>query len=129
MYYNEIPTLIQKLSVPKFSSEHTTHCASVHWKCNNIWDVSKCHTYYTAIFYFSLNKVDSASAAAVASILSPTSSFGNNSFQIFLTSPICHVSEFCLETGGQEGATVVCTTGLDCGDVLAGYELMAILQT
>ena len=83
-----------------FSSEHTTHCASVHWKCNNIWDVGKCHTCYIVIFYFLLNKVDSVSAAAVASILSSTSSNWNNSFQIFLTSPICHVSEFHLETGG-----------------------------
>ena len=95
-------------------------CASVHWKCNNIWDVSKCHTFYTAIFYFHLIRQIQPSAAAVASILSYTSSFGNNSFRIFLTSPICHVSDFHLETGGQEQGTVICTTVLGCGDVSTG---------
>ena len=101
-----------------FSSEHTTHCASVYWKCNNIWDVGKCHKCYIVVFHFLFNKVDSVSAAAVASILSSTSSNWNNSFLIFLTSPICHVCEFCLETGGQDWETVIFATGLACGDVL-----------
>ena len=92
-----------------FSSAHTTCCASVYWTYDNMWwDVGKCHTCYSAVFfYFTLNKVDSASDAAVASILSSISSNWNNSFQIFFTSPIYSVSKFHLPTSGQEWGTVI----------------------
>ena len=70
-------------------------------------------------FYFSLNTVDSASTTVVASILSCTSSYWNNSFWIFLTSPICHVSEFQLKTGSQEQGTVICTISLQFSGLIS----------
>ena len=120
MCENEIPTVIQKWSVL------TSHLNTQHIVLqsigiyDNMWDVGKCHTCCTAIFYFSLNKVDSASDAAVASILSSTSSNWNNSFQFFFTSPFCPISEFHLPTSGHEWGTVIFATGWDCGDVSGG---------